>query len=128
VSASAKKNAGLRISFYTPRRGFRQICLLLLTLAVCILPLNGARPAQSPILVPLRTTFVPFDSSVGAPNLAPIQVDFSLALVKHIGLGNGPTFQFAAPDCRLASAVEPDGCGRSTFVAFVSGRSPPFAS
>jgi hypothetical protein len=128
ISASAKKDPALRIFFYTPRRGIPQLCLLPLMLAIGTLPLNGVRPSQSPLLTPLRTTFVPFDSGVGAPNLAPIQVHVPLGPAKHIALSPSRSFQFAAPNCRLVSAVEADRYSRSTFVASVPGRSPPFAS
>ena len=77
VRASAPSRAALRMFPHTQWRAARQLCCLLLSLALISIPLNGALALRASILIPLGTTLVPLGTSIQSPN--PTLVQFSVA-------------------------------------------------
>jgi len=127
VRASAAKRAALRMFPYTQRRLAPQLCCLLLTLAVSSIPLDGMPAPRTSSLITLRTTFVPFDTSIQSPTLTVVEFSVGAPSSKRTDLAaNGISFpiphhrQFAC--CRVL-----DKHAHSGAVALVTGRSPPLA-
>jgi len=105
-----------------------QFGLALIALALVTLPLNVPGLSRESVLTPLRTTFTPFNASVEAPTAPAIQFSFAAISGGRVALAPGSTSYLAAPTYGRFSPINVDGHRYSTFVAFVSGRSPPLAS
>lgn len=104
-----------------------QLCLVL-AFSLIVLPVSGPGDTHGPVLSSLRTTFVPFDASVESPSPTPLQ--FSVAPVSNGRLALAWTLAsyLSIPEHDLFGSFNVDNFGHSTFIAFVSGRSPPLAS
>ena len=125
MRASAIYRAALRMLPYTRRRTAPQLCCLLLALAVISIPLNEMPAPQASSLISLRTTFVPFDTSIQSPDLTVVQLSIGAPSVKRIVLASN-AISFPAPHHRdFACYREPDRRGPSGAVVLVTGRSPP---
>jgi hypothetical protein len=113
--------------FFVPprRRLLSQVCLLFLALALGVIPLTGVEGPTQVVLIPLRTTFVPFDASVGTPRLPALRVSATSRLTKRVSLYPHSVSYIAAPDSGVFSLVRANDQRYQTFLASVSGRSPP---
>lgn len=127
MRASATYRAALRMLPYTQRRPAPQLCRLLLTLVLVSVPLKGMPAARASRLIPLRTTFVPFDTSIQSPN--PTAIQFSVAAPSDRRVALAPsTISFPIPQQQNVSPdmVIDDHC-RSGVPGFPCIRSPPRA-
>jgi len=125
VRASAPSRAALRMFPHTQWRAARQLCCLLLSLALISIPLNGALAPRASILIPLGTTLVPLGTSIQSPN--PTLVQFSVAAPsgRRIVLATN-TIRFPIPLDRCASRdIAIESHRRSEFAGLPSVRSPP---
>ena len=66
AKAATKINAR-RMFFYTPKVFCRQVCALLLAISVSASPLCRVNARPTSVLVPLRTSFVPFGPALQLP-------------------------------------------------------------
>jgi len=128
VSMSANRKAAPRVSFYTSRRLSPRLCLLFVALTLATLPLNEVSISRAPTLIPLRTIFIPFDSSLETPSPPILQLSVLTILSKRIALAHSWASGLVAPDHVAPSDLEIDGRVPSGFVTFRSGRSPPLLS
>jgi len=125
VRASATYRAALRMIFYTPRRTTRQLCCLLLAVALISIPLSGMTAPRASSLISLRTTFVPFDTGIQSPGPTAVQFSVAAPSGKRISLASDAN-SFHVP---LNHEVVPyralDRHGHSGVVAVANVRSPP---
>jgi len=61
------KIAGCRMPLYTRRSICSQLCCLVATSALLVLPLASSRPVTAPILTPLATELVPLGTALQSP-------------------------------------------------------------
>jgi hypothetical protein len=103
-----------------------QLCRLFLIFAVISIPLNTARGPHTSVLAPLRTTFVPFETSVQSPVVTLAQFSIGAPSGKRIALGPN-AFALPFPQNRdFASYRAFDNRSHSRPATAVTGRSPPF--
>jgi len=125
MRASARYRAALRMLRYTQPRINRQLCALLLALALVSIPLSGIAAPRASSLVPLRTTFVPFDASIQSPNPTPAQFSIAAPSVKRIAIASNANAFPIPPNRDSQSYLTSDSHGHSGAVVLASGRSPP---
>ena len=108
-------------------RAAARLGCLLLVLAVISIPLKGMPPPRTSSLIPLRTTFVPFDASIQAPELTSVQFSIGAPSAKRTLLASNAISLPTPHQDDLVLCREPDRAGTSGVVALVTGRSPPGA-
>jgi len=97
-------------------------------LALLAVPLNGMAASRTSSLTPLRTTFVPFDSSLQASNPAAVQFSVAASSAKRIVLAANVSAFSMQPNLDLVSCCWTlDGHAQTGADAIASGRSPPSA-
>jgi hypothetical protein len=99
--------------------------LLLIAITLVALPVSGTGPSEWSALTKLRTTFVPFDASVGTP--APASNPTSIATLSGTRLTLGPASasHVEVPDRSSFPIAEVFSQKRSSFRESTAGRSPP---
>jgi hypothetical protein len=110
---------------YIQRRMGSQLLHLLLALALFAIPLNRSSAAQKSLLLPLRTTFVPFDATIEPPT--PTVVQFSVAGASSKRAIFAPAANSFALQCPTIAACDlPSGRVRRYGATRLPGaRSPP---
>ena len=127
MRASAAYRAALRMLPYTKRWAVPQLCCLLLAFALISIPLNGMPAPRSPSLVPLKTAFVPFGTSIQSPDPTVVQFSVAAPSGRRIVLASN-TISFPIPQPRsVPRDTAIDGHCRSGITGFPSVRSPPRA-
>ena len=127
MKASATYRVALRRLAHAGRRPVPQLFCLLLTLVLVAIPLNGMPAPPTPSLIPLRTTFVPFDASIESPTLTAVQISVAAPSARRIALASN-TISFPIPQHHsVARDVAIDGQCRSGITGLPSIRSPPRA-
>jgi hypothetical protein len=110
---------------YTQRLSARQLCRLILALALASIPLADLATPRTSILIPLCASLVPFDTSIQSPPPAPAQFSIAAPSVKRIALAwNANAFPMPPRDA-LISHRTPDSRRHCGMVALASARSPP---
>jgi hypothetical protein len=115
----------LRIPSYICRSICYQLCCVLLTLPLLVLPLAAAEPVVAQILTPLATDLVPLGSSIQSSPATPLQIPQWVAPARHL-MGPPPAalFKLKPEAGRRADTESPD-----LYPADASdsphGRSPP---
>ena len=124
VKACTAYGTGLRRTRKPP---VLQLYCLLLTLVLVTIPLNGMPAPRASSLVSLRTTFVPFDTSIGS--ISPTTVQFSVAAPSGRRIALAPNaISFPIPQFHsVARDIAIDDHCRSGVTGFPSVRSPPRA-
>ena len=117
MRASATYRAALRMVFYARRRTTRQLCCLLLTVAFISIPLSGMTAPRASSLLPLRTTLVPFDTSIQSPNPTVVQFSVAAPSGRRIALASN-TASFPIPQHRSMpiDMVIYDHCGSGVWI------------
>ena len=128
MRASATDSTALIMLSRTLRRAAAQLGSLLLTLAVISIPLKGMPANRAASLIPLKTTFVPFDTSLQSPELTVVQFSIGVRSGKRtIPLASNAISLPTQHHPDFVSCREPNHCRTSGVVALVTGRSPPAA-
>jgi len=127
VKASATYKTALRMLPYIRWRAARQLCCLLLTVAVISIPLNGISASRASGLIPLKTIFVPFDTSIQSPGLTLVEFSVGTPSGSRIVMASN-AISFPVPHLRdFARYLEPGRRGVAGAVVLVTARSPPLA-
>lgn len=127
MRASATNIATLHMLAGIWRRAAAQLGCLVLALAIISIPLKGMPAPRPSSLIPLRTTFVPFDTNIQAPELTSVQFSMGVPSGKRTMLASNAISLPTPHQDHLVLCREPDRAGTSGVVALVTGRSPPGA-
>jgi len=103
----------------------QQLCYVIVALALVSIPLSGMATPRASSVIPLRTTFVPFDASLEPLNPPVAQFNVAAPSCKRTVLAwNGTAFPMP-PNRRRESYWTFDSHSHSRPTALPSGRSPP---
>jgi hypothetical protein len=127
MRASARYTAALHMPPYTQRRRARQLCDLMLALALLSIQCTGISATRRPSLTPLRTSLVPFDISIQSPNPMVAQLSIAASSVKRIALPFNANALPMPPHVDFASQHALDPSSHFGAAIPLSGRAPPTA-
>ena len=114
-------------SRHTRQQSVARIFTLLLTLVLVSIPLNGMEQPRTSGLIPLRTTFVPFNTTAESPTSRSAQISVGAPSARRILLAsNTASFAILQHHTNLPDVAIDSYC-RSGLTGLPSVRSPPQA-
>jgi hypothetical protein len=98
----------------------------LMSLALCILPVDLMHGSRASILASLRTSMVPFDASVETPSTTQLQFGMvATARSQRLAMTVASAAFVVARDCGVSCDFVVDGGDGAADLPVESGRSPP---